>query len=429
SPLEGDKSGEYITFCVSNPALHKLIVQEWLNSPDRSEDNIPYRPFLNACENDTPGMCTCSQCRCWDAPDDRFDSSDYWSGKITPHRSRRFPLLARASWGEDGGQPLSTPPSLSDRYVHFYNALLAEARKYDPAAKVFGYAYSNYHEPPRQTRLNPGVIISNVPQLWFPYTDEMSKKFRSDWIGWFQAGAQQMVLRPNLTHAGANLPIYYAERFAADFSFAAKNGMCATYFDSLLGSWSAQGPTLYVLTRIHEHPEWTAEQILEEYYSGFGSASDAVKSYFAVWKQFSDNLSAAEVKRIELAERDPVTGNPGGGFKNYTGIAHHLFPLSLFDQAREKLEYAWQAAKGDSQTENRIRFLMLGCTDAELTVKTRIAQKQYQSDKTPENKQVFQQAFEELSQHRALAEPYNVANFGYIAARERESLQWPWKTK
>ena len=44
-------------------------------------------------------------------------------------------------------------------------------------------------------------------------------------------------------------PHSYSHQFADQFQYFAAHGMIATDFDSLLGQWAAQGPTMYLLAR------------------------------------------------------------------------------------------------------------------------------------------------------------------------------------
>lgn len=289
-PLAGDVDGTRVTMCVSEPGLWMQIIKDWKRNSRRDPNNVPYQPYVNACENDTPGMCTSEFCREWDAKDPRFEENDYWGRGVIPALHNRFAALtSNATWGE--GVPVDTGgakyPPLSDRYAKFYMALLEEAKWVDPDARVVGYAYANYWNAPVETELDEDVIISFVPPLWFPYTKAMSDSVRKEWDGWRRAGLRDMIFRPNLTHAGANLPIFYAHELAADFSYCAERGMIGAHFDSLLGAWSVQGPTLYTLVRLQQHPDWPAEKILDEYYAGFGPAENAVRHYFKYWEDHS----------------------------------------------------------------------------------------------------------------------------------------------
>lgn len=420
-PLDGFPGGDRITMCVSEPGFWKQVVADWVGKSERRPENVPYRPYVNACENDTPGMCTCPRCRSWDASDLRFHLHPYWGNGIIPHNSRRF-TLAEAPWGEvdPGSGKAVEPPSVSDRYARFYIELLREARKVDPAARVAGYAYANYWKAPVTHDLDlNGVLVIYVPAVGFPYTAKMSAEFRANWDGWRKLGAELM-LRPNLTHAGANLPIFYARQLAADFSYAAARGMAGTAFDSLLGAWSAQGPTLYTLTRIHERPDWPVDRILDEYYAAFGPAEQAVRAYFGYWERHSAALEPEKVLRYGAEEQ-------GGGFKNYVRIAHRLFTPKDFAAAQVLLDEAKREAGSDARASQRVAFLQQGLTDAELTTATRASQAAMEKEGSEANHAAFKAAFDRLLAHRRVMESRGefAANLGYFAFRELYGSKWP----
>lgn len=401
-PLAGDTAGNFISLCLSQPLLLKQIIADWKNRAHKEDASD--RPYVNACENDTPIMCTCEKCRALDADDPRFATSDYWGKGITLDNSHKW-ALAKADWGEDQSC-IKEQPALSDRYASFCLNLLSEAKKIKPDAKVIGYAYANYTEPPKTVKLNEDIIIINVYPLWFPYTAEMSNAFRKNWEGWKNTGAV-LYFRPNLLNAGANLPIFYARQFVNDFSFAARNGMIASQLDSLLGAWSAQGPTLYAVARVHEHPDWSADKILNEYYSGFGKARDAVKKYFEYWESYSAAMDKKSVEDYCLEEKDK-TGRSGGTFKNYVRIAHRLFTPESFSNARKLINKAIENAKGDTLAEQRVSFIEKGLTDAELTTTTRAAQSQMEKSPSEENRKAFEVAFKKLVEYRADIESENI---------------------
>ena len=412
-PLDGDPGGNSITMCVSAPSLWKQVIADWERNSERDPEHVPYRPYVNACENDTPGMCTCARCRSWDAPHPAFELHDYWGKEVTPsHSSERWKVAPQ--------------PPLSDRYARYYAEVLREARKVDPTTRVAGYAYSNYHQPPSGTDIDlSGVIILHVPPmgskgLWIPYTEEKSSEFRKSWDGWSRLGAE-MVFRPNLTHTGANLPVFYARQLAADFSYAADHGMVGTYFDSLLGAWSAQGPTMYTLARIHQHPEWSTDRILDEYYAAFGPAEAGVRKYFGYWERHSGELAPEDIRRYEDEEK-------GGSFKNYVRIAHRLFSPENFADARALLGNARRQAGRDELALRRVSYLEQGLTDAELTTATRAAQVRMERDGNAENKAAFAAAFQRLAEYRTTvmeAGGDHPANLGYFAFREQTGAGWP----
>ncbi len=420
--LDGDPSGQYTTMCVSEPSFIEQIISDWRRSPERNPDHIPHRPYVNACENDTPGMCTCERCRAWDAPHPEFETHDYWGKGVIPDISSRGMVGSGMSGGEiEGAESVEAEaPSLSDRYARFYIEVLRKARKVDPEARVAGFAYSNYWKPPVSDGLDlDGVLIIYVPPLWFPYTDEMSADFRKAFEGWNRLGAE-LYLRPNLTHSGANLPIFYARELAGDFSYAAEHGMVGTYFDSLLGAWSAQGPTMYTLARIHQRPEWTVDQILDEYYAVFGPAEAGVREYFGYWERHSDSLASEDVRRYGQEEK-------GGTFQNYVRIAHRIFKPENFSAARALLDEARRQAGDDEKALRRVSYLEQGLTDAELTTAARAAQAVMEEDDNSANRDAFEEAFGRLVEHRAVMEAGgdHPANLGMFALREQHGAGWP----
>ena len=413
APLPTDKSGRGVTMCLSQPKLWQQLVNDWQNKS-------PRRACINVCENDSPGMCTCESCRAWDAPDSLFESSNYWGKGILPENPKIFRAenagLTGSSTPWNGDALADDAPSLSDRYAQFYLAVLKTAQKVDSNAVVAGYAYANYWKAPKQTTLNPNIIISYVPPLWFPYTEKMSRDFRENWDGWKRAGARLM-LRPNLTHAGHNMPIFYARRLAADYSYAAKNCMIGSKFDSLLGSWGVQGPTLYVLGRMQEYPEWPVDKMLDEYYSAFGKAKKQVQHYFAWWEEISNAVTWEDIRRYHNEEH-------GGGHKTYIRITDRLFTPDIMTKGRALLEQAITAAQGDNLAEQRVAYLDKGLQNTELTLATLRAQKRYTRTPNSQTKSTYKKAITDLVTYRATIEMDNVSDMGYLAYREIKGAKW-----
>ncbi|MDB6074728.1 MAG: hypothetical protein JWO89_2368 [Verrucomicrobiaceae bacterium] len=101
------------SMCVSSPGLQQEIVNRWAAKKGKATGGPS---FVNACENDILGQCTCDQCRAWDG----VPPADYLkyyspSSKMT---GSRF---------------------VSDRYAHFWLSVQQQAAKVDPKAVVIGY--------------------------------------------------------------------------------------------------------------------------------------------------------------------------------------------------------------------------------------------------------------------------------------------------
>jgi hypothetical protein len=412
-PLKGDVTGRRMTMCVSNPVLHKRIVEEYkkIYSKKASTDIYARGNILCVCENDTPGMCTCKQCRSWDAPSGLFAEHPYWGKGIIPAVWNRFQVM-----GCDDGAGAENSPSLSERYAKFYLAVQKEAQKINPDVVVLGYAYANYNEPPVKTKLNDHIIISYVEWPYFPFTEQKLVKSRKGWDGWRATGAR-MFLRPNSTHSGHNMPIFYARRMGNEYIHAYRNGMIGVIYDSLTGQWATQGPSLYTLGRLNVNPALSVEEILDEYYSAFGPAKQSVKAYFDYWEKISNAVT--EEKFVEYCK--PLRKV---SFKNWVQVADKIFTPEVMAKAAGLLAKAMNAAKGDSVAEARVEYLKYGFEHADMTLRTLRAQKEYATRKTKENLKKFKEARQKMLEFRKSVEDKNICDMGYLYFRERSGSGW-----
>ena len=422
-PLRGDPAGEYITMCVSNPGLHQEIIRFWEQEFKSKKNADP--PLINLCENDTPGMCICEQCRAWDAPDPRFAESDYWGKKKDPLTLRgRFYRLSSVKWGEDGDKAtiISEPPSLSDRYAKFYMAVLKKARQIHAKARVIAYAYANYTDAPRETGLDKDVILVFVPGTGFPYSERSSAVIRKQIDGWCAAGIRKFVFRPNYMLLGGNMPYNAGRIIIRDFAYAADKGMIGTNFDSLTGVWANQGITLYSLIRAHRQPDFGYEKSLKEYVSAFAPAEKEISGYLEFWEKFTASVSEAKYRKI-CTENPDDRGNAGGGFRSFYSVSADLYPPEIFIRAGKLLDAASRQAAGNGRTLKRIDFLRKGLKDAELTRNCRAAEKQWKNCKDPgqkrELKKKFLTAFQTMTDFRKSVETDQVCNYGHFAVYER----------
>ena len=432
-PLIGDKAGDYITMCVSNPDLHKLIVKNWKISSERRTAATPWQALINVCENDTPGMCICDNCRAWDAKDPRFATSEYWGKKKDPlTRLGRFHRLSKVKWGEDGdATKVISHPSMSDRYAKFYMAVLKEAQKVDPEAKVFAYAYANYVDEPKETKLDKNVILCYVASIGFPYSAEDSVVLRRQVTGWRKAGVENFILRPNYMLMGGNMPLNYGRRIAGDFAFFARNGMIGTNFDSLTGVWANQGAMLYTLSRIHRAPGTGYEKSVKEYCSAFAPAEKEIRAYVDFWEKFSTSITDEQFRKACSANPDN-SGNSGGGHRNFPTIIADIYPENLFVQANLLLDKASKRAAENPIVLKRIDFLRKGLRDAELTRNCRAAEKLWKSKSSKAERiqlrNKFNAAFQKLVQYRASVEADGICNYSHHTPKEAASLGWRHKS-
>lgn len=422
--------GHMITMCVSNPALHAQMVRDW-QSYRTIHELVPRGGkvmgglgwMLNACENDTCAACTCERCRAWDAPDPRFEKHDYWNGSrfITePGLDTRY----QAARPDDDGDPA---PELSDRYARFYLTLQKKAEKVDPGVVVFGYAYSNYTQPPKEVTLNDRIVISMVPWPYFPWTQHDIETMKAKWDGWHATGAR-LKLRPNTLHTGHDFPVFLARKMGEMFAHHIERSAVATAFDSLTGQWGSKGPDYYVLTRMHVHPDWPVENVLDEYYAGFGKAKEAVRRYFQYWEQVSE---AATDNPPEGVRSSTQAEAEGGGWLSgrTTAITNGMlvFTPEVMANGRRLIEKAMAEATGAAVAQRRVAFLGKGLKHAELTLLVaRTHQVQTDDLGNAAAYRAYAAAMGKLMAfRREVVEPEMVADTGYLGFNERrKELSW-----
>jgi Domain of unknown function (DUF4838)/Glycosyl hydrolases family 2, sugar binding domain len=379
-------STELISMSVGNPDFHRAVVEHWL------ETRTPQKPWIDCSENDTPGKCMCALCMAQDEPDPELDFP--WEER--EQRARDAFAAGDKNWVRHLG-------ALSDRYARYYLAVLEEAQKHDPDAVVMGYAYANTVNPPLNTTLNPSVIIGVVPPMYYPWTGAKRDYNRRQWEGWAATGPR-MFLRPNWMLDGHNLPLFLARKLGDDFRFYAANGLIGTDFDSLTGQYATQGPNLYMLTRLHQKPEMSVDAVLDEYYSAFGSAENAVRDYFAHWER------VANEDRGEIIE--------GLHWSHFYRQAHVIFTPEVMARGRELLDRAAEQARGDRPAEERVAWLSKGLRNAELVLET---QRAYEGYRERGDFDGYLAALKVLDEYRASVEGDLIGNFSALYTNEQRT--------
>ncbi len=271
----GSNTGDsrFVSMCVSNPILHRMVIEKWKREIENSKI---IELHIDVSENDTPGKCTCTECLMWD---------DFPGATINELRK----VAANEAFQKGDEKWYQHLGSLSDRYAKFFLSIQKLAEGEFPETVVMGLAYLNYLEAPIHTTLNDKIIIGVVPTVRIPWTIEQSRKNRTQWDGWRATGAR-LLLRPNWMLEGHNMPVMFARELGDDFRYFASRGMIGTDFDSLTGQYGTQGPNLYMLARLHSDPEKPVENVLMEYFSAFGKASDIVRKYFTYWEKINHSI-------------------------------------------------------------------------------------------------------------------------------------------
>jgi hypothetical protein len=389
-----DNDPQYVHMCVSEPALWNQMISDWKSrgSP----------VFLNVCENDGWAGCACDRCLSWDAPD---------PDNPVPFDQRRQAMLDVFE-GRKGNRGLwmLQMGSLSDRYARFWRTIAEEAAKSRPDVKVVSYVYDNYRKPPLREKLNANVLCGIVPQAVFPYGKIESEIFRKDWSGWAATGCE-LFLRPNFTLQAPNFPVFYARTMGEDLKFARAHGMKGTDFDSLTGQYSTQGPTLYMLAKILNHPDASVDSVVNEFCGAFGPASASIKEYFALWESIYPDYPTPDFTKVSRAK----SKYGGGTYGPFYVVAPDIFTPAVMARASAILDKARNQATGDVTASARIEWLAKGLKQAELLL---AAERAYERFVDSGDKTEFTAARQALNDFREQNAEYDRINFAGLSGKE-----------
>lgn len=296
-----------IKMCVSNTALQKKIVENYLRS--RKGNNV-----INVCENDSAGYCRCPRCKALDAPKP----------------------------GEEFGQ------NMTDRYIWFANQVQRLARKKVPNTQAVMYAYSVYRFPPRKVKVDKSVILGFVPKLFTP-NNELEDYYKS----WSKAGARNLFLRPNDMHIDLGLPMGFEKKMFEGFKICLKYGAFGTDYDSLHNYWPSSGIGNYILARGIADPDKSFAYWENEYCRTFGAASDDVKKYFHYWR------NEIWEKRL-MPDRETILkkGRYGNFRRGLMWNLHNYYNKTDFDKTDAMLQSAL-GKKLNPAERRRVETLML----------------------------------------------------------------------
>jgi hypothetical protein len=391
-----DPGPEWVHMCVSEPGLLKQIIADW------SAKGAP--EFLNVCENDGWAGCACPRCLSWDEPD---------PDNPIPFGTR-LEAAKRGFAGQEGRKDswMLQLGSLSDRFAHFWKNVADEAVKLRPDVKVVSYVYDNYRKPPVNAKLDQNVLCGVVPQeSIFGYSQADSEVFRKDWTGWEKTGCA-LFLRPNYTLQAPNFPAFYARILGEDLKFAMAHGLKGTDFDSLTSKYSTQGPSLYMLASILNHPEKSTDAVVEEFCAAFGPAKDDVKRYFALWESVYPNYSASEQSSRLKAKRKYGAGTYGPFYI----LAGEVYTTAVMSNAWSILEKARKDAATDTIAVARVEWLAKGLKQADLMIETERA---YERSVDTGIKTEFLAAYRALKDFRSENADYDKSNILGLGGTEK----------
>lgn len=290
--------------CVSNPGLIEHVANDIIARLDGKAQRA-----ISLCPNDGgySSFCMCDACKALDAPN-----------------GAKIKLLQFAKVGGSERTEVDYV-ALSDRYVHYWNAVAERVTKVVPDQIFLVEAYSYYSDPPVREKLHPSLVLRYVPNT------------ADGWKGWQAAGATRVYWRPNNLHSGYRDGVLSprARENSATLCYLAKHGMLATDMDSIYHNWSTQGLHYYAMARLSWNPAQDFDAILDDYCrTGFGAGAGHVKDYFL------------------LAEKGIVPSAIKGGFPQ-------IEPETI-GKLRAALVSAAKATESDAASHRRVAFLRAG---------------------------------------------------------------------
>ena len=320
---------ERVKMCPTNKELPEIKVNEWRD--DLQKNPLQNSRSISGCENDSDGYgndewCHCEKCMAIDARKEGEDLTDY----------------------------------VTDRYVYLWNAILKKARQYKSDIMVTGYAYENMLQPPRNEKLDDGILIEFIPRMGGDF--EVTKKL---YEGWEKAGMKKMMYRPNDLWWEVGIPMGQEERLFENYKLGISHNAIGTDFDAIMGYWEGiSDMTYYILAKGNVDPGSSFDKLEDEYLSSFGEAKDDVAKYYRHWRNIFNNKIIPEELRLN------------NGIKTYFleyGLLYRLteridefYSLEDFDLTDSYLKEAAEKNISD-QARNYIRRMQIANENSRLT--------------------------------------------------------------
>lgn len=305
------KAGGWI--CTSNPGLRAHFAANVVAAIERGTRHPSLSP------TDGRGYCQCPTCKAQDDP--------------------------------KAIEPSSGTPSVSNRYVDFFDAVARLVGPQHPEAVLSFYCYADYTQPPTVKRmLAPNLCAMIAPIRYCRLhpvghpgcTSREQQVSMTD--GW--AGVAKRIGYYNYMYnlADGTLPMFKFSACEKEFPYLAAKGL--TYMTiEVLSNWHIYGPQIYLSLRLAYDPQADARAIMEDYWVKFygPKAAPSMKAYWM---------------GIDAAQQQAKT-HAGSFF----GLAQ-IYTPEFLTRCEGLLAQAAAAAKGDAVHEQRVALHAEGLRSA-----------------------------------------------------------------
>ncbi len=302
--------------CTTHPDVIRLVTQQVVKYFDQHPETLAY----SLCPDDNTDFCECDRCRALDV------------GGIDPYTK----------------QPLVT-----DRYMHFLNAVARGIQAKHPGKMVSTYAYVNYSIPPQKVEIDPHVAVVFTTSVFCSIHGigdghcESRMRMKTLLAEWAQKASQVYIYEYDPIPYNAELPCpLYGARIREMPVYKAM-GIRGFSFESHQ-SWATLSPNYYVAAKMMWNSGADGAALLEDYCdSFFGPAGKAMLAYYTAqerafgdylgeirWSQrdipdaFSDQIISEMHRHLKQAEsaagQAPYRGRVGVVRMGYDYLRHYL---------------------------------------------------------------------------------------------------------
>ena len=311
--------------CTTNPEVIKI-------TSDYIIAQFDARPELDGFSitlNDGIGFCECKSCQ----------DFDKWASENATHEQTIFDEVVK-EWAPGGSGGVVT-----DRIMKFANDVAECVAERYPDKFLLMLVYSFYRNPPKRVKLHPNVI-TQFASMSYSWADENIAEDEKKSLAELAGKSKRVGFYDYLVNgANGSMPRGYARILNTVLKDFYRIG--GRYYATQPGmdfALSALG--YYVMAKTLWDVDSDFDVICEDFcQSGFGPASDTVKSYLlAFCKRWEETKGARLLENAKCMEQQVLA----------------LYPDDWFESRRIELTRAAKLCSGDTNCLDRIRFLQKG---------------------------------------------------------------------
>ena len=242
--------------------------------------------------------------------------------------------------------------SLSDRVLHFSNAVAEIVTKKHPDVKVYMYIYSHYNAAPVKVKPHPSLLILLANMS---YTRESLRQNHLRDMKKFAGFPCEYYWRTNAMWGFNTVlaPQDYARKLFEDIQVFKKNMLSGTDIDCFEHHWAFKTLTYYALVKGIWNPDRLSfDDVADDFCkSGFGAAAAEMREFFSIIEKATNAAANAEGEYLDF------------------------FDEKVIAALRAQLAKARAEAANDPAVLERIDFITIGVDGGELNRKLHLAKK------------------------------------------------------